>query len=74
MRSKIKTIDSIISKKVRNKDREAHQKETHLIEWFFIYVIIIKVHANGIKSAIFVSLLITNDLLNIHFFNLILIS
>ena len=41
MRNKIKTIDSIISKKVRNKDREAHQKETHSFEWVFVYSIII---------------------------------
>ena len=27
---------AIISKKVRNKDREAHQKEIHSIEWIFL--------------------------------------
>ena len=41
MRSKIKTIDSIISKKVRNKYREVHNNKTHSIEWVFIYSSII---------------------------------
>ena len=34
MRNKIKTIDSIISKKVRNKDRVVHQKKPTQISGF----------------------------------------
>jgi len=37
-------------KKVRNKDREAHQKETHSIEWVFYLFGLITFLNTAIKS------------------------